>query len=288
MMQTYKRSNDFIERSIMGAINLIKESVFSDECASQKGFLQMIDPRIKALTLLVFIVTVLFTKSISVCFVLYLICLALVCFSKINIIFFLKRTWIFIPLFSLFIAIPAVFSVFSPGETVFSFRMFGLGFVITKQGLLGASLFFMRVMVSVSFAVLLSITTKHFELLKVLRVFRVPQIFVMILGMCYRYIYLFIDIIENTYTAIKSRAGQSVQYKKGQHIVAWNAASLWHRSYQLNEAVYGAMLSRGYSGEPVTINEFKAGALDWAWLVFVVSVSAALIYLGDIWGSVIL
>jgi energy-coupling factor transporter transmembrane protein EcfT len=116
--------------------------------------------------------------------------------------------------------------------------------------------------------------------LKVLRMFGVPQIFVMVLGMCYRYVYLFIETIENTYLAIRSRVGGQIHYKKGQHLVAWNIASLWNRSYQLNEAVYGAMLSRGYTGEPVILDRFKSAPRDWVWLAFAVTVSAGLIFIG--------
>ncbi|MDD5427665.1 MAG: cobalt ECF transporter T component CbiQ [Candidatus Omnitrophica bacterium] len=282
-MRVRKRDNNFIERSIMGALCFLKGSVFSDEYASRPGFLQSLDPRIKFITFIIFILAVLFTKSIAVSFVFYILCLALAYFSKIDLVFFLKRTWIFIPLFSLFIAIPALFSVFSPGEAIFSFRVVNLNFIITRQGLYGASLFVARVIASVSFAVLLSITTKHFELLKVLRVVRVPQVFVMVLGMCYRYIYLFIEVVENTYMAIKSRVGRRIDYKKGQHMVAWSMASLWYRSYQLNEAVYGAMLSRGYRGEPVISHDFKAGPKDWVWLVLVTFISGALLYCGGLW-----
>jgi cobalt/nickel transport system permease protein len=197
----------------------------------------------------------------------------LACLSRIDLRFFLKRTWVFIPIFSLFIAIPAIFSVFTPGEAFLSFKLMGLNFIITRQGVGGAVLFVARVITSVSFAVLLSLTTKHFELLKVLRVFKVPHIFVMVLGMCYRYIYLFVEVVENTYLAIKSRIGGKIHYKKGQRIVAWSMASLWYRSYRLNEAVYGAMLSRGYSGEPVVFHDFKSKPGDWAWLACSVSLA---------------
>ena len=256
-------SSSFIERSISGAVSFLKESVSSDECASRGGLLQSIDPRIKVITVALFLLTVLFTKSIVVLAYLYAVCLMLAYLSKINIGFFLKRTWIFIPLFSVCIAIPAIFSAFTPGEVILSFNVWGTNLSITRQGFFGASLFVMRVIASVSFAALLSITTKHFELLKVLRIFKVPQIFVMILGMSYRYIYLFADIIEKTYLAIKARVGIRVHCRKGQHVVAWNMASLWYRSYRLNEDVYSAMLSRGYGGEPVAANDFKSAPRDW-------------------------
>jgi len=209
---------------------------------------------------------------------LYALCLVLTLCSRINLGFFLKRTWIFIPLFSLFIAIPALFNVVTPGDSLMTFRIGGSTISITRQGVLGASFFVARVTTSVSFAVLLSLTTRHSELLRVLRVFKIPQIFVMVIGMCHRYIYLFAELVENTYLAIKSRVGRNVRHKRGRHIVAWNIASLWNRSYQLNEAVYQAMLSRGYRGEPVVWDDFKITVKDGLWLCFVITVSAALAY----------
>ena len=264
------KDNHFIERSIMGALSFFKESIFADEYAAKKGFLQSLDPRIRTLTCLLFILQILLTKKIIVLLCLYALCLLLAYLSKIKLFFFLKRTWVFIPLFSLFIAIPALFSIFSPGETLTVLHLSGLNLIITRQGLSGAILFILRVATSVSFAVLLSITTRHFALLKVLRIFKIPQIFVMTVGMCYRYIYLFVEIIENTYLALKSRVAGIIHYQKGQQVVAWNIAYLWQRSYQLNEDVYRAMLSRGYRGEPVIFNDFKTQPRDWLWLLGVV------------------
>lgn len=244
------KNNNFIERSIVGALSFLKESVFSDEYALKKGILQSLDPKIKIVVFLLLIIQILLTKNTLILLCLYAVLILLAYFSRINLLFFLKRTWVFIPLFSLFIAIPALFSVFTPGEALIIFNIGGVKLIITHQGLSGAVLFVARVTTSVTLAALLSITTRHFELLRALRILKIPQVFIMTLGMCYRYIFLFVEIVENTYIAIKSRVGVKMHYKKGQHIVSWNIAYLWMRSYQLNEDVYKAMLSRGYRGEP--------------------------------------
>ena len=274
--------NSFIERSITGALSFLKESIFAEEYASKPGFLQSLDPRIKVITIFLLIIATVLTKSIAVSCVLYALCLILAYFSQVKISFFLKRTWIFIPLFTLFIAIPALFNIFSPGEALFSLNLIGYKLSITRQGILGATLFVIRVTTSVSFAVLLSLTTRHFDLLKVLRIFGIPQIFVMTLGMCYRYIYLFLEVAENTYLAIKSRVGTRIHYKRGQHMVAWNMASLWLRSYHLNEAVYQAMLSRGYTGEPAVLENFKTRWVDWVCLFMTSLFFVALIWLNGV------
>jgi len=255
----------------MSTIFFLKESVFSDDYASKKGFLQARDPRMRTAGVVVLLLTVLFARSVWFLAAAYLLCLLLAVVSSINIMFFLKRTWLFIPVFAFFIAIPALFNFFTPGESLVSL---GRGVSITRQGLGGAAIFFTRVLVSVSLAVLLSLTTRHSVLLKVLRIFKIPQVFVMTLGMSYRYIYLFIEIIQDTYTAIKSRVGYVSSVRKGQRAVAWNIASLWQRSYQLQNQIFSAMLSRGYTGEALILYEFRSGAKDFFWLGVTVAIFA--------------
>lgn len=242
------RSGRFIERSILGALSFLKESVFAEELAARKGFLQAREPRLKTVGIGFLLLAVLIAKSAFFVFGIYALTLFLAAVSRVSLAYFIKRTWVFIPLFSLFIALPALFEVFSPGEPAFVWRVFGLKLVVTQQGLGSAGLFFMRVLTSVSLAVLLSLTTRHAALLQALRSFGIPRVFVMTLGICYRYIYLFIEVLESTHMALKSRVGRMRSTRKGQKVVAGSIANLWMRSYQLQDRVYGAMVSRGYRG----------------------------------------
>jgi len=273
------RNKGFIEHSAMDALSFMKDSLLADEYALKKGFLQSLDARVKAATFIFIILQVILARKMVVLLPLYAFSLVLAGISNIRLGFFIKRTWIFMPLFSLFIALPALFSFFTPGDPLVAFGVAGLKLTVTRQGASTVALFVTRVVTCVSYVVLLSITTRHFELLKVLRIFKIPQVFVMTLGISYRYIYLFIGIIENTYLAIKSRVGTRVRYKKGQHIVAWNIGSLWQRSYKLNDDVYKAMLSRGYSGEPVILEEFRIRPRDWLWLFGITVISVLLFIL---------
>jgi len=248
-------------------ISFIKESIFAEEYAVKKGLLQTIDPRFKALAIFALVISVMFLKNTLLILSIYSACLFLTYLSRINIVFFLKRTWVFIPIFSLFIAIPALFNVFSPGQEIFSLDLLGLKLIITKQGLDGAVLFISRVITSVSLVVLFTLVTKHNQILKVLRIFGIPQIFVMTFGMCYRYIFLFIEVITDTYIAIKSRSGFVISAGKGQKLVAGNIANLWQRSYLMHNQVYHAMLSRGYAGEPKLLKDLSFVLRDWIFLI---------------------
>jgi cobalt/nickel transport system permease protein len=242
-------NNAFIERTIISALAFLKESVFAEEIAGRKGLLQLIEPRTRVIAILTLILLTLLIKNTRLVWLVYALCLALAVMSQIDLIYFLKRTWIFIPIFSLFIALPSLFSAFTPGEALAAWKIFGLVLTITKPGLLGAVLFVSRVTACVSLAVLLSLTTRHFELLKVLSIFRLPSIYILTLGMCYRFIFVFVETVEHTYLALKSRAGSKLHYRSGQRVVAWNIGNLWLRSADLSEEVFKAMVSRGFNGE---------------------------------------
>ncbi len=74
----------------MAALNFLRDALFADEYAAQSGFLQSLDPRMKSVTFLLFIIQVLFTRSIPVLIFLYALCLLLALFSRINLGFFEK------------------------------------------------------------------------------------------------------------------------------------------------------------------------------------------------------
>jgi cobalt/nickel transport system permease protein len=160
--------------------------------------------------------------------VFYLASVILAVLSGTRLIVFLKRTWFFIPFFALLIAIPAIFI----------------------QGPYTAALFVMRVATCVSFAVLITITTRHAELLRALRSLGVPVIFVSVLDMTYRYIFLFVKIFEDMHLGLKARL---VRRMKGTDARGWVASRIGHlfrRSVRMSEEVYLAMVARGYAMEP--------------------------------------
>lgn len=239
--------NNFIEKSLLGVLSFVSQTVFAEEYAHCSGLMQRIGPKFKLIITLAILLVIAFSRSIPLIAGFYLLSVLLAGLSKINIFYFLKRVWLFIPLFALVIAVPALFEIFTPGEVI--------AFGITRQGLSSAGLFTLRVLTSVSFSVLLVLTTNHTQLLKSLRLIGVPVVFVTTLMMCYRYIYVFIKIVEDMYLGIKSRTITSLKNKKARKVVAWHMGSLWEKSKIMSEEIYLAMLSRGFNGEPKVIQK---------------------------------
>jgi cobalt/nickel transport system permease protein len=272
------KAGGFIERTLLGVVSLLKETVSNDEFASRAGFLQRGDPRLKTLSIAIALACVLSTRSAAALGVIYALTLVMAGASAIPLRFFLKRTLLFVPLFSLFIVLPALFNVVTPGTPLVTFSLFSHNLSITRQGIDSSTIFFMRVLASVSLAILLMLTTRHHVLLKVLRIFKVPQLFVMTMGMTYRYIYLLLDIVQNTFIAIRSRVGFVTSAKEGRRIVAANMAGLWLKSYRMQTQVYSAMLARGYTGEPKVLDDFHARGTD-----CIVLTGAIAFFIGTLW-----
>jgi cobalt/nickel transport system permease protein len=266
----------------------IRETVFSERVASRPGLLQETDPRVKTAGLLGLLLTASFLQNWYMILALYALTLAMAMVSSISLWFFIKRVWLFVPIFTGIIVLPTLFNIFRPGDTLWTIWDFGrevtigpwsLGtsIAITSQGLKGAVVLILRVATSVSLAVLLTLTTHWADLLKALRVFRVPRIFVLILSMAYRYIFLILGMATDMFTARTSRMVGSSSPKEDRRFIASSMATLMGKSHALSEEVYSAMISRGYTGEPLTLHRFKASSGDWLWLAAVVLLGAAVL-----------
>ena len=152
------------------------------------------------------LIAVAYVRNVMVIVIAYVMTLFLAKISKISVWFFVKRVWLFIPIFSGIIILPSTLSVISPGEVVLHLFYAGdTDIGITRQGLAGAQLFVMRIALSISLVVLLTLSTKWNDLLQSLRILKVPKFFVLIVGMSYRYIFLLLGLVVEMYESRKSR-----------------------------------------------------------------------------------
>lgn len=273
-----KKAFGFVERTLLETVSILKETVSNEEIASRDGFLQRCNPSAKCLSAVALLICALLSKSTIELAIIYAVTIPVALISSVKLSFYLKRTLLFIPLFSLFIILPALFSVVTPGEPLVTFKFFHFTVSITRQGIDSGIIFFLRVLSSVSIATLLILTTRSHVLLKVLRNFGVPKLFVMTIGMTYRYIHLLLEIIQSTYTAIKSRVGFVSSKKEGRRLAASTMAGLWLKSYRIQSQVYDAMISRGYTGEPKVLDRFSIHAID-----FILILPSILALSGTIW-----
>lgn len=277
-----------VEKTIRGIAAALRNSIYTEQIAERDGLLQGIDPRTKLAGMILLLVVVAFIRHPVPLVLLYLLLLGVAVASSVPAVFFVKRVWLFIPVFAGVIVLPSVFSVVRPGDPLLVLWDFGrevdlgpwsLGtsLAITRQGLEGAALLVMRVAVSVSLAVLVALSTRWSELLQALRSFRVPAVFVLILSMTYRYIYLLLGLAADMYEARASRLSGSAGPREDRRFAAASAGSLLGKSFALSADVYAAMVSRGYRGEPHSRRHLRLSPADLLGATAAVAVAALMI-----------
>jgi len=275
--------NDFVAKTLAETARAIEYSIFANQYAEKKGFLQRIDPRVKLLTTLALLIIIGLTNRLEVLLVFYAGTLILAAFSRVSLGFFIKRVWVFIPLFTGIVALPAVFNIVTPGRplfTVISFlspHTFGPFHIpqtitITAQGLSGVAILVMRVAASVSMAVLLVVTTQWIRLLKALYVLKIPEVVIMILAMTYRYIHLFLRTVEAMFLARKSREISDLKMKEDHGWIASRLGVLVGKSYRLSNDVHLAMTSRGWTGNPTLMDDFTLNRIDGLWIAIIIAI----------------
>jgi cobalt/nickel transport system permease protein len=252
--------------------------------------LQSLDVRIKLLSFLYILGLISFLRAPQTLWIMYGLSLMLAVSSRVSLWFFLKRVWLFVPLFSAAIVLPALLNIVTPGEPLFVLIKLHAAhtwgpytipqeIAVTRQGLWGSILFVSRVTTSVSFAVLLTLTTRWSDVFAGLRALFVPRIFVMTLSMTERYLFVLLRLIQDMYRARKSRTIRPLPMADERNWIASRIGVTYEKSVEMAEDVYRAMLSRGFHGEFRPIVRFRTTTMDYIWLVTVLCVSGILIIL---------
>ena len=220
-----------------------------------------------------------FVRHIPVLLGLYVLTLALASMSAMPLGFFVKRVWLFVPIFTGIVVLPATLNLITPGTIVVPLgTWFGHEVGLTSEGLHGAAIIIVRVAVSISLVVLLTLTTPWTRLLAALRALFVPKMFVLVLGMAYRYLFHLLGSVTDMYTARTSRTvDPDVGVASGRRFVAASAGALFGKAHALSDEVYLAMLARGYDGNARTLKAFRIRTLDVVWVAGCVLLGVAIL-----------
>ena len=278
----------FLDKTLLAVANVVGQSLLSEVYAHRRGFLQSLDVRIKLLSFLFILVIVSFLNSPQTLWLLYGLSLVLAISSRVSLVLFLKRVWLFVPLFSIAIVLPALLNIITPGDPIWVLirlnQIYTWGpytipaeIAVTRQGLWGAITFVSRVAASVSFAVLFTLTTRWGDVFSGLRALFVPRIFVMTLSMTERYLFIFLRLIQDMYRARKSRTIRPLPAAMERNWTASRIGVTFKKSLDVSDDIYNAMLSRGFHGEFRTMGRFRTNLIDYMWLMTVICFGGILI-----------
>jgi len=260
----------FLERTIEGLYRALQRAFEAEHSAARRGLLQAVDPRIKVLGLFALIVAATMSRRLWPIAALLALAIVLAAVSRIS-IGTLSRVWAGALFFTGVIAIPALF--LTPGTVIGSTH-------ITRQGVTTACFLILRVETAATMAILLVFTTPWAHVLKALRIFRVPVVFVAVLGMTCRYILLLLETAHETFESRRSRTVGTLSGRERRRMAVASAGVLLNRSSQLSDDVYLAMQARGFRGEVYVLDDFRMTPRDWAALAAFVGLVAAAVWAG--------
>ncbi len=268
--------SDFVARSVAGVSGAIERAIFDQELAALPGTLQGVDARAKVVAVLLLLLAVGLTRHIAI---LVAVCISTIVFawlSRLRVGEFVRRAWLGMPLFAAVVVIPSLFML--PGKPVIGPLLLSpLYLAISDNALSSAALFVVRVGASVSMVMLLVSTTRWTELLRALKVLRLPESMVVVLGMTYRYLFLLLHSAGNLFLARSSRTVGSTSGAEQRRWAAGAASALLGRSIKMSGDVMMAMQARGFGGELRTAPDSRMRDQDW--LLLTAGITAAAVML---------
>jgi cobalt ECF transporter T component CbiQ len=267
---------EFLERSVESAVLALERTLESERVARADGWLQRLDPRVKVAGAAALIVASVASRRLAVigCILAFAVLLALG--SHVPLRTLVTRIWVGVLGFSGLAAIPAVFMI--PGPVICRLPLLPWG--PTALGLRSASLLIVRAETTATVAALLVFCTPWAQVLKAMRVLRVPVIVIAVLGMTFRYILLLLDTAREMFEARRSRQVGRLGGPERRRVAAATAGVLLGKTIHLGNDVYLAMQARGFDGDVYLLADFTMGRRDYVGLVVFLGVSAAALYFG--------
>jgi cobalt/nickel transport system permease protein len=133
------------------------------------------------------------------------------------------------------------------GQDLFSFELIGYSFSIKADGLELALLVLARSLSGMCCLYFLALTTPMIELFAVLKASRLPESFIELSMLIYRYIFVFLDMALAIRYAQTVRLGYS-NLRRSIHSIGMLGSTLFIRSWEQGDKLFLAMNSRCYDG----------------------------------------
>ena len=226
--------SDFIERSVARLAGALDYAACAEGFGREHGFLQRLDPRVKLVGFLILIIAAVASHRLLVTLAIFSVGVGLACASGWAVMGAVARLWGGILLFTTLTVLPALFT--TPGLPVWHLPW--VGWTMTDHGLRSAVMLVARAETTATLAALMVFATPWAHLMKALRILRVPAVFVVILGMTHRYIFVLLQIAQDYFEARRVRQVGALSGRQRRRIAASTTGALLSKSVQLSSEVY--------------------------------------------------
>jgi cobalt/nickel transport system permease protein len=258
-MSVSSRRRGIVERTVEGLLDAMERAGSAEATAGRTGLLQRLDPRVKLAGLLSLVVAATVSRRADVLAALLAFAVVLAVLSRLPVGSVMSRVWVGTFGFTAALVLPAL--VLTPGHVVF--RLPWLEWPVTAQGLTTAEYLVLRAETAATLSAVLIFTTPWAHVLKALRTFRLPLVFVVVLGMTYRYILLLLETAHAMFEARRSRTVGRLSAGTRRRLAAQGAGVLLGKAFDLSGEVFLAMQARGFRGEVYVLDDFRMTIADW-------------------------
>jgi cobalt/nickel transport system permease protein len=278
----------FLDKTILSAASVIKAICMQAENATKKNLIHRIHPHIKLISLiyLAIMISVVSNPDAQILATAFIFLLYII--AKLNISHVYRKVFFLAFIFGFLIVLPASLNVITPGKIIFTLITFNkpshfwiynipqsIGFTI--EGFQVVSLVFLRVLNSVSFAMLIVYTTSFPSFIKSFKIIGVPDTFLMIISLAYKFIYILSRTIEETYFALKSRLLGNIKSSNIRKLISGRIFFIFKKSMTIYENTYYAMVSRGYQGKVILHSQEHYSFKDFVALVIIIALGVGII-----------
>lgn len=169
--------------------------------------------------------------------------------SRLSPVVYLQRLAIILP-FGIFLVIFQVFIKNPYYDAFHTIATLPFGIEVYAESVEFASILLVKFIVSVSFIILLSSTTKMQDMIEAAGRLGLPREFTLTLGMMVRHIFVFAEMFGRIRTAMETRCfdplDRTLPYRYRLHQIGYTVGTIFIRSYEQGERTYTSMLCRGY------------------------------------------
>ena len=277
-----KTNLTFLDKTILSSACAIKTIYLQAENAAKKNLVYHIHPHIKLFSLIYLAVVISIAGNLhaqllatSVIFIFYII-------ARLRISQLYRKIFLLAFIFGFIVIFPASLNIITPGKIILNLLTFDrpiqfwiyhipqhVGF--TLEGFQVVSLVFLRVLNSISLAMLIIYTTSFPSFIKSFKIIGVPDTFLMIISLAYKFIFILSRTIEETYFALKSRLLGNIGNSNIRKLIGGRIFFIFKRSMIIYENTYYAMVSRGYQGKVLLHSQNQLTYKDLIALVVVIA-----------------
>jgi cobalt/nickel transport system permease protein len=245
-----KDSDNFMDKTISAMLKIL--SKVKREYNYSSRFMYKLNPVLKVIFSLFIIICISISRGYLYTLSIMTFVLILLCFMDVENMLKILKMAVVVPVFTFIMLIPS----------------------IVYGNISNSLLIVIKIFVTLLIVNILSNTTKWSQITKALKVFYIPDIFLLIFDITIKYIYILGEFSLDMFYALKLR---SVGKNNSKYVsISKIMGNLFIKSKDMGEDMYSAMECRGFTGEYKSISKFSFSFYDF--LYSAVSVSLILLY----------